>query len=95
MLHRKDHLETLTRLLQQFPIVGLIGARQVGKTTLAHALAAEWPTGATFFDLESPPDVARLEPASLALGSLTGLVVLDEIQNHSDLFRVQIGRAHV
>lgn len=34
MIERKDHLARIRDLLGQFPVVGLIGARQVGKTTL-------------------------------------------------------------
>jgi len=37
MIERPRHLARLRDLLSQFPVVGLIGARQVGKTTLAKA----------------------------------------------------------
>ncbi len=40
MIERRAHLQRLRDLLGQFPVVGLIGARQVGKTTLAKAVAA-------------------------------------------------------
>ncbi len=43
---------------------------------------------ATFFDLESYPDQRRLENPELVLGSLEGLVVLDEIQLMPELFQV-------
>ncbi|MBI2219473.1 MAG: hypothetical protein HYU51_19515 [Candidatus Rokubacteria bacterium] len=46
MLERREHLERVKQLLRQFPVVGLIGARQVGKTTMARALSATWHTGA-------------------------------------------------
>jgi predicted AAA+ superfamily ATPase len=71
-------------LLDQFPVVALIGPRQAGKTTLARQLA----DGETshFFDLEDPRDAARLASPMLALDSLTGLVVLDEIQTLPQLF---------
>jgi predicted AAA+ superfamily ATPase len=35
VIERLTHLARLRALLRQFPVVGLIGARQVGKTTLA------------------------------------------------------------
>jgi len=38
MIERRAHLARLRGLVEQFPVVGLIGARQVGKTTLAGAL---------------------------------------------------------
>ncbi|MGC8779798.1 MAG: ATP-binding protein [Anaerolineae bacterium] len=43
---------------------------------------------AIFFDLESQPDVRRLQNPELALSGLTGLVVIDEIQVMPELFKV-------
>ena len=40
MIDRPAHLAALTDLLDQFPVVGLLGARQVGKTTLAREFLA-------------------------------------------------------
>ncbi|MDE2982617.1 MAG: ATP-binding protein [Gemmatimonadota bacterium] len=69
------------------PVVALLGARQVGKTTLARALATEM--GATaHFDLEDPRDLARLDEPTLTLEPLRGLVVIDEVQHRPDLFPV-------
>ena len=78
--------ERLTHLLTRFPVVGLIGARQVGKTTLARQIAATSNGPVTVFDLEHPGDVARLAEPMLALEGLTGLVVIDEVQRRPDLF---------
>lgn len=69
-------------------MVALLGARQVGKTTLAWELMARSAGPATRFDLEDPEDLARLEDAKLALRGLTGLVVLDEVQRCPALFEV-------
>jgi predicted AAA+ superfamily ATPase len=88
MLARPEHLAGLQRLLRQFPVVGLIGARQVGKSTLARALVAKTGRQAAFFDLEDPRARARLDSPMLALEGLEGLVVLDEIQRGPDLFPV-------
>ena len=87
-IERRRHLDALVDLLRQAPVVGLLGARQVGKTTLAHDLAARLPGEATFFDLEDPADRARLSEPMLALKELQGLVVIDEVQRHPDLFPV-------
>ncbi len=73
-------------MLRQFPVVGLIGARQVGKTTLARELAVGWKGGATWFDLENERDLAHLAEPLAALEPLTGLVVLDEVQHRPELF---------
>ena len=66
--------------------MGLIGARQVGKTTLARRIAATNSGPVTVFDLEHPGDMARLTEPTLALEHLTGLVVIDEVKRRADLF---------
>lgn len=75
-------------MLRAFRVVGVLGARQVGKTTLARQVTAGFRGPTTFFDLESPQDLARLREPELALGAQRGLVVLDEIQRRPDLFPV-------
>ena len=87
MIVRRDRLRRLDGLLAGHPVVGLIGARQVGKTTLARQ-AGRRRGAAVFFDLEDPRDLARLANPLLALEPLRGLVVLDEIQRKPDLFTV-------
>ena len=89
MIERAAHLDHLQDLLRQFPVVGLIGARQVGKTTLAQALAARVEAQEVIrFDLENPRHVRRLEDPMFALEGLGGLVILDEIQLRPELFPV-------
>lgn len=78
----------LQRLLRLNPVVGIVGARQVGKTTLARAYAAGMKAPVTFFDLEDPEDLARLADPMLALKPLKGLVVIDEVQRLPEIFRV-------
>src|SRR5688572_18373789 len=85
-LARSAHLEWVKRLLRQSPVVAILGARQVGKSTLARELAAAHKGAVHFFDLEDARDIARLESPMLALESLRGLVVLDEIQLRPGLF---------
>lgn len=88
MVRRSAHLSRLRELLREFPVVGLIGARQVGKTTLAQALANELRDEVSRFDLENPSHLRRLEEPMFALESLRGLVILDEIQLRPELFPV-------
>lgn len=88
MLPRPNHLQSVEQLLEIFPVVGLIGPRQVGKTTLARQLVAGRTDVAAYLDLEDPADLARLAEPDLALRSLRGLVVLDEIQHKPEIFRL-------
>lgn len=86
MIPRQIHLEQLTNRLANFPVVAMLGPRQVGKTTLAQQLAAQWSGPVKHFDLEDPEDQARLTDPAFVLRPLRGLVVLDEIQTRPDLF---------
>jgi uncharacterized protein len=86
MLQRTQHLQQVTAALGQFPVVAILGPRQVGKTTLARQVAAQWSEPTQHFDLEDPDDQARLSDPSFVLRRLTGLVVLDEIQIRPELF---------
>jgi hypothetical protein len=88
MVSRERHLRALERLLAQESVVSILGARQVGKTTLARALVDRRRGPSTIFDLEDPEDLARLGDPMLALRELEGLVVLDEVQRRPDLFPV-------
>lgn len=83
---RPRDIERLKSLLARNPVVGILGARQVGKSTLARLLAQQWPDPVAFFDLEDEADLARLADPMLALRPLRGLVVLDEIQRRPNLF---------
>ena len=86
MIRRERHLQGILHGLEQFPVLALLGPRQVGKTTLARQLAAEWRGPHHHFDLEDPDDLARLSDPSFALRPLTGLMVLDEIQTQPQRF---------
>jgi predicted AAA+ superfamily ATPase len=86
MIQREHHLQQIAQALGQFPVVAMLGTRQVGKTTLARQLAAQWDGPTHHFDLEDPDDQARLSDPSFVLRPLTGLVVLDEIQMQPQLF---------
>ena len=86
MIQRTVHTEAVEARLANYPVVGILGARQVGKTTLARSLAKRWEGAVSFFDLEDPRNLARLSEPELVLPDLKGLVVLDEIQRKADLF---------
>lgn len=86
MISRTRHLDHLKQQLLNFPVVAILGARQVGKTTLARHLENDWEGARRHFDLEDPDDQARLADPAFILRELKGLVVLDEIQLRPDIF---------
>ena len=70
--------------------VGVLGPRQVGKTTLAHRLVAD--REAVYLDLENPEDLALLsEPRALLATYADRLVILDEVQRLPGLFQTLRG----
>jgi predicted AAA+ superfamily ATPase len=80
----------LAEMLTRNPVVGLLGPRQVGKTTLALAVEENRPS--IYLDLESPSDLAKLAEPELFLRRHEGkLVILDEIQRVPGLFQVLRG----
>ena len=88
----RHFLSTLFQRLQESPAVVLLGPRQVGKTTLALQVAANWPTGSTYLDLERPADRLRLDDADAFLRTQgSRLVILDEIHRMPGLFDILRG----
>lgn len=86
MIQRSRIEDSILRGLKESPGVALLGPRQCGKTTLAREVALQ--QGAKIFDLEDPADAAALENPMLAIQSLRGLVVLDEVQRRPELFPI-------
>ena len=88
-ISRPDLLAAIVSGLSQVPVVALLGARQVGKTTLAEQVASEWQGPSTVLDLE----VATVREAlsgtpERLLRQSEGLVVLDEVQRMPGLFEI-------
>ncbi len=86
-LKRETLLEAIRTRLDESPAAALLGARQVGKTTLAEQVASEWEGPVTTYDLERPTVRAMLQktPEEL-LGEREGLVIVDEVQRLPSLF---------
>jgi uncharacterized protein len=88
-MKRVIYLEQIKRHLKIQPVCAILGARQVGKTTLARQFAAEQAQRVEFFDLENPVHLASLQTPLLTLSQFPDcLVVIDEIQRRPDLFPV-------
>ena len=86
---RSDLLAATMESLAEAPVVALLGARQVGKTTLARQVMSSWPGATTLFDLEvAATREALSRTPERVLRHCEGLVVIDEVQRLPALFEV-------
>jgi predicted AAA+ superfamily ATPase len=86
MIPRKIE-QDVEKSLTQYPVVGILGPRQVGKTTLAKAIKSAWPQNTVYLDLGLPSDLNKLHDPELYLGQFADLlVIIDEIQRMPSLF---------
>ena len=82
--------QRLEKNISRNPAVALLGARQVGKSTLAKTVAKNMPS--IYLDLESPKDLAKLkDPMAFLESHNDKIIVLDEIQRAPDLFMLLRG----
>lgn len=82
-------IDELQSHLSYFPAVGIIGPRQVGKTTLAKSIAKDLSIDSIYIDLESPEDEAKLfDPVLFFRQHMNHCVILDEVQRRPDLFPI-------
>ena len=72
--------------LRFFPVVGILGARQVGKSTLAKKILSELPQS-VFLDLEDDRDLNKIrDPWAFFEHYQNRLICLDEIQRLPEIF---------
>lgn len=91
MIPRLAH-DSLLTALKRSPAVALLGARQVGKTTLAKTLGSGLGKPSIYLDLERPSDLAKIQEPELYLRDQHNtLVILDEVQRLPELFPVLRG----
>ncbi len=77
----------ITESLSYFPVVSIIGPRQVGKTTLAKQIISNISKPSLYLDLERTSDIFKLSDAELFLSQHSDkLVVIDEVQLKKDLY---------
>ena len=89
MIKRRIH-DKLVESIDHSPAVGLLGPRQVGKTTLALEMGATRPS--LYLDLESPTDRAKLADAGRYLAEHEDkLVILDEVHRAPEIFQILRG----
>jgi predicted AAA+ superfamily ATPase len=86
IIRRISAMTALRQALSDNAATVLLGPRQIGKTTLARAVADE-RDGSVYLDLELDADVRKLEDAAAYLRSTAGrLTVIDEVHRAPHLF---------
>ncbi len=84
--------QRIIKLAAYFPAVAIVGPRQVGKTSLVHAIRSKLDRPSVYLDLENPDDLAKMANPSLFLDPLTDqTVILDEVQKLPSLFPILRG----
>ncbi|MEA5461781.1 ATP-binding protein [Arcicella sp. LKC2W] len=81
-------ISEIPRLLSYFPALGLVGPRQVGKTTLVKSLSEQFTKSILYLDLENLNDYTLLEndPQWFLEQHADKIVVIDEVQRMLSLF---------
>lgn len=88
MFQRKIY-QDIEEILGFFPVLGIVGPRQVGKTTLAKEFAKYFEKETIYLDLENPRDLAKLsDPVFFFEANEDKCIILDEIQVRQDLFPI-------
>ena len=87
MINRRLETQVIS-LLKTFPAAVILGARQVGKTTLAKGLSKKLKKKVRYLDLERPSvaDLLRRDPETYLASYQDECVILDEIQRMPELF---------
>lgn len=79
----------LLEILSEFPVLGIVGPRQVGKTTVAKLLLKEIDKETILLDLENPKDLAKLtDPMLFFENNQDKCIIIDEVQIKKELFPI-------
>ena len=88
MIDRFIYGEVL-EIVGEFPVLGIVGPRQVGKTTLARLLSKKINKESVFLDLENPRDVSKLtDPLLFFENNQDKCIIIDEVQIKKELFPI-------
>ena len=89
MMIDRRHKQQILELLEYFPVVGIVGPRQVGKTTLVKSLMGQLKRKSIYIDLEYPEDLNKLtDPVLFFKQNPDACIIIDEVQRRPDLFPV-------
>ena len=79
----------LVEIIHEFPVLGIVGPRQVGKTTIAKLLVKDIKKDTVFLDLENPRDIAKLtDPMLFFENNQDKCIIIDEVQINKELFPI-------
>lgn len=79
----------LLEIVGEFPVLGIVGPRQVGKTTLARLLSKKINKESVFLDLENPRDISKLtDPLLFFENNQDKCIIIDEVQIKKELFPI-------
>ncbi len=85
----RDSQAIITKMLNKFPSVAILGARQIGKTTLAFKIKEAFERSSLYLDLERPSDLTKLsDPEFFFKQHFDKLLILDEIQRAPHLLPI-------
>lgn len=84
---KRDIVRELGLVMNEFPVVALLGPRQVGKTTIARSMIKRSSKPVVFLDLERSSDLRKLDDAELFfMQHRDHFVIIDEVQKKPELF---------
>lgn len=79
----------LIEILEYFPVLGITGPRQVGKTTLSKELAGQIEKEVIYLDMENPVDLSKMsEPTLYFKKNEDVCIIIDEVQRVPELFPI-------
>jgi predicted AAA+ superfamily ATPase len=85
---KRNLASKVTRLLEIFPVVVILGARQTGKTTLARQVTTDWD----YLDLEKPSHISQLhQDPEFFFERHPRQLIIDEAQCYPELFNMLRG----
>ncbi|MCP4456530.1 MAG: ATP-binding protein [Cytophagales bacterium] len=81
--------EEAIEILNFMPVLGIVGSRQTGKTTLSKQLASQLNKEVVHIDLENPVDVEKIaDPILYFRQHQDKCVIIDEVQHRPELFQI-------
>ena len=87
-LYQRNCIKEIKQLCEYFPVIGIIGSRQVGKTTLVKMLSSGIIKQILYLDLENPVDFNKLQSPELFFQKHDEkCIIIDEIQRYPEIFQ--------